>query len=126
MARKVAQVATEARRLFTCTRAGWVAGDGGEGEVRHDAGTKDQAVRRASEPEMAELLALGDLPTGQEVGTDHARGHDRHADARERHQADGGVAGLDKDDRPGGDMCEVGLRALRLDRGRPFGVGPWR
>jgi hypothetical protein len=83
------------------------------GESRLTART---VPRCAAILEVAELLTLSDVVAGRHLRVDHARGHVRHADRDEGHQADDGVVGLDEDDRPGRDVGEVGLRVGGLDR----------
>ena len=68
---------------------------------------EQQAMRRATKMEHAELVALGDmLPS---VDGDLTRADLDHADGDERHEPNGGVVRLDEDDRAGGDGGVVPL-----------------
>ena len=80
-------------------------GNGRESEVGDRAGAKDEAVRRAAELEIAELLAFCHVVAGRDSFVDHARGDLRYANPYERHQADDRIVGLDENDRP---YCHVG------------------
>ena len=91
-------------------------GDGREGEVGDCAWSKDDAVGGAAVLEVAEFLTLRHVVAGLDVGVDDAGGDVRHADRHEGHQADDGIVGVDADDRPCGDMRQVGLGVRRLDR----------
>jgi len=100
-----------------------------EAELADGAGAEDQAVRAASELEVAEFLALAQVVAWRDVGCEQAGRDLRHPDSNERQQPDDGVVGVEDDDGSGGDVREVGLRGCLLLRvgsvGVAFGVvGP--
>ena len=62
----------------------------GERAAGDDAGPEHQAVRRAAELEVSELLALGDVVAGGDGGADDAGGDVRHPDRDEGDEAENG------------------------------------
>jgi len=93
-----------------------------EAELADGARAEDQAVRAATEPEVAEFLALGQVVAGCDVGGEQAGRDLRHPDGNERQQPNDRVVGVDDDNGSGGDVREVGLRGRLLLRVGPVGV----
>jgi len=93
-----------------------------EAELADGARAEDQAVRAATEPEVAEFLALGQVVAGCDVGGEQAGRDLRHPDGNERQQPKDRVVGVDDDNGSGGDVREVGLRGRLLLRVGPVGV----
>ena len=90
--------------------------EGLEAELADRSRSEDQAVCAATELEVAQFFALGQVVAGRNVGCEQAGRDLEHSYRDERHQPDDGVVGIDDDDGLGGDVREVGLRGrLRLD-----------
>jgi hypothetical protein len=91
-------------------------GDRGHGEVADHSWSEDEAMGGASELEVSELVALGDMVPRLDTRVDETGTDLGHTDRYETDQSNGGIVGPDEEDRPGGHVGKVARGVGRLYR----------